>query len=178
MAECHRCGCLERLPAASVLGRGEHVALLCTGRWPHSHGVFGSEHRLPELPSPRAAARQPLGGSGSGSGGDALGTSRPTGSICPSDAAIALRTGAGTRIRPTAFGSRAAGSSRRTAEILLICPEKAAPEQDGERHRQRLGTAQHELQKGSAGDNCLRAAAPLHRSTRDTVGHGRLQGTN
>lgn len=165
-------------PPPPCLGEQEHVALLCAGRWPHSHGVFRSEHRLPELPSPRAAARQPLGGSGSGSGGDAPGTSRPTGSICPSDAAIALRMGAGTRIRPTAFGSRAAGSSRQTAEILLICSEKAAPEQDGERHRQRLGTAQHELQKGSAGDNCLSAAAPVHRGSQDRVGHGHLQGTN
>ena len=143
-----------------------------------------SEHRLPELPSPRAESRQPLGSSGSstgiGAGRDVPGTSLPTGSICPSDAAIALRLGAGTRIRPTAFGFQAASRQEPwdQTETLVVRPEKTAPEQDGERHCQCLGTAQNELQKGSAGHNCVHGAAPVHRGTRDMVGHGHLQETN
>lgn len=71
-----------------------------------------SEHGLPELPSPRAVARQPLGSSGSSTssdtGRDAPGTSLPAGSICPSDTVIAPRLGPGMRIGPTAFGFQAA----------------------------------------------------------------------
>lgn len=52
---------------------------------------------------------------------------------------------------PSCIETGALGS-RLNAEILMVRPEKAAPEPDGERHCQRLGTARNELQKGSAGE--------------------------